>query len=91
MATAVVASDVDGIRYYVQDSVNGLIARNEDVSDLADKLRAVLRDPQLAKRLGANARSYALEHLTDHSYAENYRDMVAKALRSKDMQPDEPS
>jgi glycosyltransferase involved in cell wall biosynthesis len=79
-ATPVVGSDVDGIPFYVKDSVTGLIARNEDASDLAAKLRTLLSDPNAAARLGQHAREYALEHLTDRRYAEKYRDMVGTAL-----------
>lgn len=77
----VVASDVDGIPFYLQHSVTGLIARNEDVSDLAEKLGKVLRDEQMAKELGDNARAYAMKHLTDQEYAKHYRDMVFAAVR----------
>jgi glycosyltransferase involved in cell wall biosynthesis len=80
----VVASDADGIPSYVEHSVTGLIARTGDVADLAAQLTVALKDRDLARRLGENARAYAMRHLTDQCYADRYREMVEKTLAGSD-------
>ncbi|HET6398380.1 MAG TPA: glycosyltransferase family 4 protein [Candidatus Thermoplasmatota archaeon] len=59
----VVASRVGGMPDFVKDGENGLLARGGDPHDLAEKLVRILKDPELAARLGENGRrKVALEH-----------------------------
>jgi glycosyltransferase involved in cell wall biosynthesis len=83
-ARPVVASDVDGIPYYLKDGETGLIFKTDDVHGLALKLRMLLADRQLAHRLGAAARAYAMQKLTDSRYAEAYKEMVDRTLSAVD-------
>ncbi len=56
-ATPVIASDLAGIRSVVRDGVNGFLARPRDVSDLAIKIYAVLRDAINAEKMGKAGRA----------------------------------
>ena len=56
----VVASQIGGIPDFVRDGDNGLLARPGDAADLAEKLSAVLSDPDLARRMGRNGRERVL-------------------------------
>ncbi len=51
----VVAASVGGIPEIVRDGHDGLLFRGGDAADLAAKIELVLRDRELAARLGANA------------------------------------
>ena len=53
---AVIGSRVGGIPDLVRDGENGLLVEPEDPEALAETLRRVLSDPELAARLGAEAR-----------------------------------
>ena len=50
-----VVSDLNAAREAVADGVSGLWFRNGDVDDLAEKLAALHRNPELAERLGSAA------------------------------------
>lgn len=69
----IVAPDTGGIGEIIQDGVNGLLARREDIDDLCEKMTRVLRDPLEAQRLGANARRYVAER-------RSARDLVMDAV-----------
>jgi glycosyltransferase involved in cell wall biosynthesis len=57
MARAVVATTVGGIPEVVKDGVTGLLVPPRDPVKLAEKIRAVLDDADLRKRLGQAARA----------------------------------
>lgn len=52
----VVTTDLEGIKTYLVNGENGLLARANDPRDLADKLAMALESPQLRTRLGEQAR-----------------------------------
>ncbi len=54
-ARPVVATDVGDLSIAVRDGVTGLLVPPQDASTLADALRTVLTQPELATRLGAAA------------------------------------
>jgi glycosyltransferase involved in cell wall biosynthesis len=56
---AVIGSRVGGIPDLVDDGVNGLLVEPGEVDELADALRRVLTDRDLAERLGRGARASA--------------------------------
>ncbi len=60
----VVAPRVGGIPEIVEDGVSGLLVRPGDPESLAKGILKVLRDPALAKKIGASARSRVLSDFT---------------------------
>ena len=59
--TAVVASDVGGLRESVRAGVTGMLVAERNPKALADALLALAGDPDLRERLGANGRVQARE------------------------------
>jgi glycosyltransferase involved in cell wall biosynthesis len=57
----VVASRIGGIPDFVRDADNGLLADAGDVTDLADKLLTLLRDPTWANELGRRGRDRVVQ------------------------------
>lgn len=51
----VVTTDLEGIKTYLTNGENGLLARVGDPQDLADKLTMVVESPQLRESLGSQA------------------------------------
>jgi glycosyltransferase involved in cell wall biosynthesis len=78
--TPVVASRVGGLPEVVQDGVTGYLVPPGDVAALHGRLTAILRDPELAGRLGANGRALARAELTWDRCAERcleaYRELL---------------
>jgi glycosyltransferase involved in cell wall biosynthesis len=68
--TPVVASRVGGVAEVVADGETGYLVPPGDVNALRERLEHLVRDPQLAGRLGANARALVLERFTWRAVAE---------------------
>ncbi|MBM3151070.1 MAG: glycosyltransferase family 1 protein [Chloroflexi bacterium] len=60
--TPVIASQVGGLAFLVQDGETGYTVPAEDHAALSAKLAALLGDPLLRQRLGDNAAAYALRY-----------------------------
>jgi len=57
---ACIASDVCGPRAQIEHGINGLLVPPRDVDALAEAIQRLLDDPGLRKRLGENARAWAV-------------------------------
>jgi len=77
---AVVASNVDGTPYLIQDGVNGLLFESENVADLAAKLDRVLSDAALRRTLGENGRRIVMEKYSEAAYARSMVTMFYQVL-----------
>lgn len=53
----VIASNLPGVRSVFKNNEQGLLAKPNDVKDLADKLKIILSDNTLAKRMGESAKA----------------------------------
>jgi D-inositol-3-phosphate glycosyltransferase len=64
-ATPVVASQVGGLAFLVQDGVTGFTIPDGDPQILSEKLAALLGDTELRRTLGQNAAQVALDYAWD--------------------------
>ncbi len=83
--TPVIASQVGGLAFLVQDGVTGYHVPDEDDEALCGKLSALLGDISLRKRLGKNAAEYAQSYAWPKIAAqlvEIYSDVIRTATRS---------
>jgi D-inositol-3-phosphate glycosyltransferase len=69
-ATPVVAAEVGGLRYVVEDGKTGFLVEGHDPGDHADRLLQLLRDPALAASMGAEAARQALRFTWDATTVE---------------------
>jgi D-inositol-3-phosphate glycosyltransferase len=60
--TPVVASQIGGLAYLVQDGETGFTVPTNDPAGLADRLIALIADPELRQRLGKQAAEFAKEY-----------------------------
>ena len=67
---AIVASRVGGSKDYIIDNENGLLAENNNSADFADKILSILKDKNLAVRLGRNARNSCHELFSEEKVYE---------------------
>jgi glycosyltransferase involved in cell wall biosynthesis len=78
-ARPIVATDVGGNRYLVEDGVTGWLVPVGRPTELAAALARLLADPQAARRLGAAGRAVAAERFTTASVVDRtlavYRDV----------------
>lgn len=78
---AVVGTPAGGIPEVVQDGVTGLLARDGDPADLADKLARLLLDAELRERLTRAGRTMALATYGTESAARRFLDLYDAVAR----------
>jgi D-inositol-3-phosphate glycosyltransferase len=60
--TPVIASEVGGLGYLVQNDVTGYTVPDSDPTVLCEKLSSLLRDANLRENMGQRAADYALDY-----------------------------
>lgn len=55
----VVATNVGGIPYIIEDGVTGLLVANNDAHAMAEKIESIVTNPALGKQLALNAHQYS--------------------------------
>jgi trehalose synthase len=71
--TAVIGGNVGGIRYQIEDGVNGFLVSS--VREAADRIVQVLKDQDLRRRHGQKARDTVKERFLLTRYLEQYIDL----------------
>lgn len=72
----VIASNVGGISELITDGRNGFLFRVGDSDDLAEKLRALLSNKELAIEMGRRGRDLVGENFSNEKYLGNYIQMI---------------
>ncbi|HEX9829767.1 MAG TPA: glycosyltransferase family 4 protein [Bacteroidota bacterium] len=80
MAKPIVASGVGQIGDIIQDGENGLLMKERDHTDLAEKILMLCRDVSLRERLGAAARHDAIQRYSWKQNAQRVIDAVQPLL-----------
>jgi glycosyltransferase involved in cell wall biosynthesis len=79
----VVATAVGGVAEIVEHERNGLLARSEDIADIAAQMLRLVADDALADRLGQAGRAFVAQQLQPEIVAARnvqwYRQVIAKA------------
>ncbi|MFC1836954.1 glycosyltransferase, partial [Thermodesulfobacteriota bacterium] len=78
MGKAVIASNIGGHREIVEDGMNGLMFKSEDLEDLRAKCRKLLTDPESCVDLGARSREWVVEHRDWSVLVERYIELYSK-------------
>ena len=71
--TAVIGGNVGGIRYQIEDGVNGFLVSS--VEEAAERIVRLIKDPDLGRRLGERARETVRQNFLLSSYLEKYLDL----------------
>ncbi len=78
----VVASDIDGVREMIVHGERGLLFPVGDERQSADHLRRLMDEPDLARRLAANARQWVVDQgLTWENAAQCYAELYREVIR----------
>jgi len=77
----VVGSDVAGIPELIHQGENGFVVPGGNVPELEARIRELLRDPELRRRMGAIGYDFAHTQLTERVYVEKFAAMVAGTVR----------
>ncbi|HWA26676.1 MAG TPA: glycosyltransferase family 4 protein [Lacunisphaera sp.] len=74
----VVAFDVGGVREWLEDGVNGLLAPWMDRAGFARRVETLLRDGEYARRLGGQGRTLVAERFDFPRYIERLEEVFAR-------------
>jgi glycosyltransferase involved in cell wall biosynthesis len=77
----VVGSDVGLIPELIHQGENGFVVPGGNVRELEARIRELLADPELRRRMGANGYELAHTQLTERVYVERFTAMVAATVR----------
>jgi glycosyltransferase involved in cell wall biosynthesis len=53
---SIVSTNVGGVPFLLTDEINGLLVQSDNEQEMSDRVCALLRNPELCKRLSTNAR-----------------------------------
>jgi D-inositol-3-phosphate glycosyltransferase len=84
--TPVIASDVGGLTYIVEDGFNGYLVPRQDVDALAEKILLLLRYPHLRNQLGEQARRW-VERFSWEAIGADIIDLYQKTRREAELLP----
>lgn len=76
----IIASNVGGTSDMITDGRTGLLFESENINELADKMRIVLRDNAYASELAEAAHQYASRHFSGDNYAQLFTKMIDATL-----------
>ncbi len=86
-STPVVASRKGGIPLAVKNGYNGFLVRARSSKEIAEMVNKILRNPELQKKLGENARKIVEEkfswRLISHKFHSVYEQAYADSLKRK--------
>ena len=82
-AKPVIASKQGGSAEAVKDGISGILVDPESVTDIADAVKSLLRDPHKARLMGESGREMVKEFHTEAGMIKNYIDVLKKALNGK--------
>ncbi len=78
----IIASRVDGVPSIIKDGYNGLLFESENVEDLAEKMRIILRDNHFAETLAKNGFDYVSKNLSEKHYLTHFCKMINHTLKT---------
>lgn len=76
LSKPVIASNVGGIPDVVQDKQTGFLFEKGNSRDLAEKLRILLNNKDLARQMGQKARQLVKQRFSNKRYIDNYLKML---------------
>ncbi|MFQ6049620.1 MAG: glycosyltransferase family 4 protein [Candidatus Paceibacterales bacterium] len=71
-----VASNVGGIPALIKEGENGFLFKVGDSDELAKNLRILLKNPNLAIKMGKTGKSFIRENFSNEKYIENYISLI---------------
>ena len=78
---AIVGSDTAPVREFIADRQNGLLAPFTDPGSVAERVRELLDDPPLARRVREAARTFAVENLGLDQYLAGYQALIGRVMQ----------
>ncbi|MBW4645958.1 MAG: glycosyltransferase family 4 protein [Goleter apudmare HA4340-LM2] len=81
--TAVIASNCGGLTEIVRDGQTGFLVPQDDVASLAQSLRLILSDRQLAERMGQAGRKVALANFSEATFVDRFEQIYQTLIQDQ--------
>jgi glycosyltransferase involved in cell wall biosynthesis len=79
----VVGARASGTIELIRDDWNGLLYEPGNARDLAGRVEALIRDPDLADRLAQTAQAWAQSKFTTKNYVDSFMDVASEVVRER--------
>jgi glycosyltransferase involved in cell wall biosynthesis len=76
-----VGSDIGGIPFLIRDGENGFVVPCGDVKSLEVRLRQLISDPELRRKMGANGYQRAHSEFSEKVYVQQFASMIEAAVQ----------
>lgn len=76
----VIASNIDGLREVIEDSISGILVKNESSEAYAKEIIGLIKDPVRMKTLGKNSRVRVLENFSFKIYEKSISNMYSSLI-----------
>ncbi|WP_053367823.1 glycosyltransferase family 4 protein [Bacillus sp. FJAT-27245] len=83
LGTLVIGSDIGGLSYMIDNGLNGLLFKPENLLDLAEKIKLIAEDDNLMQSLSSNAFRTYKRNYTPNSFYMNIMHLYKEILTSK--------
>lgn len=80
LGKAVIVTSTPGTVDYVYDGINGMLVQPGDVLSMQEKIKMLMDDPQLSKRIGIQARKMVEDEFSERIFANKIYDLVVSKL-----------
>lgn len=76
LSKPVIGSNVGGIPEIIRDGENGFLVEPKDIEGLAQKIKELLTNRDLAGRMGATGRTFTKDNFSNENYVKNFAKMI---------------
>jgi PEP-CTERM/exosortase A-associated glycosyltransferase len=83
MGKPVLASNIGGHCENIEDGVNGMLFRSDDLSDLCEKCASLIRNAELREELGSKGREWVAAHRDWNVLVNRYIDVYTRLTRGR--------
>ena len=87
MGCAVIGSDTEPVREFIEHGKNGLLTPFLEPRGIADRVLQVIEDQMLSRRLRTNARRYAERNLGMADYLARYEALISRLVSPRNCTP----
>jgi len=75
-----IGSDVDGIPSVIRNGIDGLLFKPGNVDDLADKMKLLITNSKLRRKMGEEGRKRVMNDFTEENYVKNLRNFYDRIV-----------
>jgi len=75
-----IGSDVDGIPSVIRNGIDGLLFKPGNVDDLADKMKLLITNSKLRRKMGEEGRKRVMKDFTEDNYIRNLRNFYDRVI-----------